>query len=159
MTSGANNQLGQKLWWNQLHWFLAARKWQTFEKEEFSGPDAAQGEVLWWPGEHPASPGCTRGEREGKISSFIIITQENTQFCNNHSGKAGKYSDSVNNSLDMLPIVFFFPFQGWQLPRPSLVVTLHSGVQLSVIIYPSQPQPPVFFSMIWMVKSLASSVI
>lgn len=108
MTSGANNQLGQKLWWNQLHWFLAARKWQTFEKEEFSGPDAAQGEVLWWPGEHPASPGCTRGEREGKISSFIIITQENTQFCNNHSGKAGKYSDSVNNSLDMLPIVFFF---------------------------------------------------
>lgn len=100
----------------ELHCSLVARKCQIFEKEEYSGPDAAQGEVLWWPGEHPATPGCTRGEREGRntqgCASFIIITQENIQFCNNHSGKAGKYSDSVNNSLDMLPIVGFFSFPG-----------------------------------------------
>lgn len=118
--------------------------------------------VLWWPGEHPAAPGCTRGERggrntQGRVSS-ITITQENIQFYNNCSGKAGKYSDSVNNSLDRLPI-FFFSFQGWQLPRPLLVAALCSGVKLSVIIYPSKPKPPVFFSMTWMVKSLASSVI
>lgn len=65
-----------------------------------------------WPDGYPGTPGCTRGERGGRSTqgrvSFITITLENIQFYNNRSGKAGKYSGSVNNSLDMLPIFFFF---------------------------------------------------
>lgn len=68
----------------ELHWSLAANKCQTFEKEEYSGPDAVQGVVLWCPGEHPDAPGCTRGERGGRNTqgrvSFITITQENVSF-------------------------------------------------------------------------------
>lgn len=145
----------------ELQRYLAARKHQTLgEKGVFlswccSGCGAL---VARW------ASCCSwlyqrrkRGQKYPGTCQFYNSHSGKCQFYNNHSGKAGKYSDSVNNSLDILP--FFFSFWGWQLPRPLLVVTLHTGVQLLVIIYPSEPQPPVFFSMTWMVKSLASTVI
>lgn len=150
MERAANDKLGQKLWWNHQPSaslvFISQETPNTWRKRNIF--------ILMlfrWPCGGPGTPGYTRGEKGGRSTqgrvSFIIIAQE-----------------KLENIQILLTIVwtcfqFFFSFQGWQLPRPLLVVTLYTGVQLSVITYPSQPQPPVLFSMAWMVKSLASSVI